>query len=101
MTIEQQIQSILNDQYNKNNLCLVKELEYPQHDKLIVYKAQIDTEADTANLREDYCFIFDNSFNIYSEEIFMSNNNLLIAQRQDGADGIQPFNLASIRFVKE
>lgn len=88
LSIEQQIESILSQRYKKHNCAITKNV-FTQHDNLSTYRA--------AN---GECIVFGGASD-FSSEIYMETNGLLIAQRQDGFDGIEPFNVASIRFVED
>lgn len=87
LSIEQQIQSIISDQFNKT--CQVEKGQYKQFDDLAVYSALGDN-----------CELF-GPLNEYSSEFFLATNNVIIAERHDGFDGLAPFNLASIKFIKD
>ncbi|MCX6793071.1 MAG: hypothetical protein NTY12_03515 [Candidatus Falkowbacteria bacterium] len=93
LTVEAQIKSIA-DKLNKNKLCAVERNQYTQHDGLETYSLMINHKANND------CMLFGN-LSDFSSEIYMTNNGLLIAQRQDGMDGIEPFNLSSLRFVRD
>jgi hypothetical protein len=85
LTIEEQIQTIA--QAN-NKVCEVIKNDYPQHDGLTTYQ-----------LVGDNCFVFGQESPL-SSEVFMENNGLLILQKQSGFDGLEPFALSSIRFIR-
>jgi len=84
-SIQGQLQSILKKQFKKDS-CQIEKDKFTQYDGLETYHIK--------------CSLFGSATD-YSSESFMEANGLLIAQRQDGMDGISPYNLASIKFVKE
>jgi len=91
VSIEKQIKTIA-DKFNKNKSCKVKKSAYPQHDGLTTYSLELSGKADKD------CMLFGPLSDLTSE-VFMTTNDLLIVQRQEGIDGIEPFNLGSIKFV--
>lgn len=99
LTLTAQIEDIAYNKFSKNKLCQLERNLYPQHDGLITYALAAKTKAgDEASSKID-CLLFSKAAD-FSAEIFMETNDLLILQRQDGLDGIEPFNLSSLRFVK-
>lgn len=100
LSIEEQIQSVLIDKSKGENSCLVEKYEYSQRNKSFIYGIYVNKDISLQNFPDDYCHIFGDMTD-FSSEFFMETNNLLIAQREEWPEGIQPFDLASIRFVED
>jgi len=99
LTIEEQVTYIIDKQFPKNNFCQVKRNKYAQFDNLPTFELVIDPQAKLENLDSNNCLLF-KPINSFSEEFFLETNNLLVLERQDGLNGIMPYNLASISFIK-
>lgn len=89
----EQIKNLVN-QLVKDKSCQVEKNNYPQRDGLVTYSVNSTTEAKTA------CTLFA-AESIFTTEVFIETDKLLILQRQVGLDGIEPFNLASIKFIQD
>jgi|GEM_PF-4579202 len=85
--IEKQISKIAKDILNDSS-CNVKPSEYLQRDGL-----------KTHSLVGDNCWLFGKGSD-YASEYFVETNGLLILHRQNGADGIAPFDFSKIKFKK-
>jgi len=101
LSVEKQIQDILNNQFKKNNLCLIKAADYTSADDLTIYNTYIDPRAKSKSLTDDYCLAFGPPENTLIFEMYLAANNVLINERAGIYDGIPPFHEASIRFVKD
>ncbi len=82
LSLEKQIQQII-DERSKSKMCSLHKNDQIQRDGLELYYSS--------------CWIFGPRTEFASEN-FVSTNNLIIGYRQEGSDGIAPFNLASIQF---
>lgn len=80
---EAQIQSILKKRF-PDQACTLERSSWPTSDNLPAYRSD--------------CLFFSSSD--ISSETFIVVNNLIVLYRQDGIDGIPPFNVASVAFVK-
>ncbi len=92
MGIEQQIASIIANRTKKRD-CRIEKNPYQQHDGL-------DTYGSIATSERNECFVFGKGGEFFSE-LFMETNGLIILQRQEGIEGIEPYNLHSMRFSEE
>ncbi len=91
-TTQQQIENIASKQFKKNNECVAKQTEYSSNENIMMY----GLETQKTN---QPCVLF-GPVNDYYSELFMSVNNVIIAQRNDGATGIEPYSEASIHFIQ-
>jgi len=89
----EQIKNLVN-QLAKDKSCQVEKNSYPQRDGLVTYSVNSTTEPKTA------CALFAVE-SLFTSEVFIETDKLLILQRQVGLDGIEPFSLATIKFEKE
>lgn len=86
--IEKQISKIAKD-ILKDSSCNVRLSEYLQRDGLKIY-----------SLVGNNCWLFGKGSD-YVSEYFVATNGLLILHRQNGADGIAPFDFSGIEFRKD
>jgi len=89
----EQIKNLVN-QLAKDKLCQVEKNNYPQRDGLLTYGVRL------ANESKSDCLLFGQETE-FASEVFIETDKLLILQRQVGLDGIEPFNLASIKFIQD
>lgn len=82
LSLEKQLKQIVDERTN-SKMCSVHKSDLVQRDGLEFYYSD--------------CWIFGPQSDFASEN-FVNTNNLIIGYRQEGLDGIAPFNFASIQF---
>ncbi len=82
LSLEKQIQQIIDDR-SKSKTCSLHKSDQIHRDGLESYYSD--------------CWLFGQQSD-FAFENFISTNNLIIGYRQEGLDGIAPFNFASIHF---
>ncbi len=85
LSVEAQLMEKLEEKF-KDKDCKIEQNPYSYNRNLETYRSN--------------CFAF-GAAGEYASELYAAPHNVLIAYRQDGADGIPPFDLSSVRFVKD
>lgn len=91
LTAENNIKQILS-KYEKDRFCLVVKNDYLQRDGLLGYRLE------SIDKPSDYCLLLGAGSDLVGET-FLVLDQLIVMHRQDGLDGIAPFDLASIEFL--